>query len=379
MKTEHEYWTIENLRSKINQIEFPEFQREPTVWNLEKKKRLIDSILRDFDISSIYFHKKEDGGFDCIDGRQRINAILSYLGINDADEYHNKFNLEVQNEIFNDGRYFVKVNGRRFENLPPDWQTKILEYRLNIVIVTEVTQDEELNLLFLRLQIASVLNAGEKLHAMTGQMRDWIFLNIKDDPFFKEISIPKRRYAREQVAAQIVLNVYSLEETQAFHRSRYVDMQDFLKEHARFGSKEKRLNERVMRTLHVLTQGFGQKLKCINNRALAVSVCLFVDRLINAGREREIDKFSEFLIKLLKTLKWQVPKGVDMDRAYHDLLRFQTNITQAAPEKYAIERRHSFLDEYFRHFNESKEIKGDTTYSRGTHKDPDKERRRINL
>ena len=77
MQVEHQYWTIKQLREYIDVIEFPEFQREPTVWKLDKKQLLIDSILRDFDISSIYIYEKENGGFDCIDGRQRINAIFS--------------------------------------------------------------------------------------------------------------------------------------------------------------------------------------------------------------------------------------------------------------------------------------------------------------
>ena len=74
MRKSNNRWTIEELRDKRHLVEFPEYQREPTVWSLEKKRRLIDSILRGFDIASIYFFKKEDGTYDCIDGRQRISA-----------------------------------------------------------------------------------------------------------------------------------------------------------------------------------------------------------------------------------------------------------------------------------------------------------------
>src|ERR1035441_9188824 len=99
MKKEHApIWTVDDLVKHLGKIEFPEFQREATVWKLEKKQRLIDSVLRDFDIASIYLHKKEDGKFDCIDGQQRINALWSYLGINAADE-DNQFHLKITNEI----------------------------------------------------------------------------------------------------------------------------------------------------------------------------------------------------------------------------------------------------------------------------------------
>ena len=77
-KTNHQ-WKISELLKQFKEIEFPEYQREPTVWDLPKKRMLIDSILREYDIASIYLHRRDDRGLDCIDGRQRINAITSFL------------------------------------------------------------------------------------------------------------------------------------------------------------------------------------------------------------------------------------------------------------------------------------------------------------
>ena len=51
--------TIDWLSKNTNNIEFPEFQREPTIWKLDKKQRLVDSIFRRFDISSIYLFKRD--------------------------------------------------------------------------------------------------------------------------------------------------------------------------------------------------------------------------------------------------------------------------------------------------------------------------------
>ena len=217
MKTHHENWSIKKLTQNLDSIEFPEFQREPTIWKLDKKQRLIDSILRDFDISSIYFFKNKKKGYDCIDGRQRINAISSYLGLN-GDDDDNKFHLRIENEIYDDKGKFVEADQKRFDKLDPKWKTIILDYNLNIVIIDKVEEENELNLLFLRLQIASVLNAGEKLHAMTGTMRDKIFYDISEHKYFSGISIPARRFALEQVASQIVINVFSKEKEDSFHR-----------------------------------------------------------------------------------------------------------------------------------------------------------------
>ncbi len=48
-------WTVSDLEKHQATINFPEYQREPNVWTRRAKQRLIDSMLRQFDISSLYF------------------------------------------------------------------------------------------------------------------------------------------------------------------------------------------------------------------------------------------------------------------------------------------------------------------------------------
>lgn len=376
MKTHNENWTIKKLTENLNKIEFPEFQREPSVWKLDKKQRLIDSILRDFNISSIYFFKKDKVGYDCIDGRQRINAISSYLDLN-GDDDDNGFHLIVKNEIYDDSGRFAEIDQKRFKNLG-DWKNNILNYKLNIVIIDKVDEDEELNLLFLRLQIAAVLNAGEKLHAMMGDLHDEIFYKISDHSFFNEVRIPTRRFALEQVASQIVINVFSLVKEDSFHRARYIDLQDFYKQYTSLTADDKKIIKSITTDLDIIKKYFKDKLIIISNRALAVSVFLFCRELIINKKTTELNKFVEFVEMFLKTLRWQIKKGVQMDEEYYNLLKFQTNITQAAAEKTAIEKRHNFLKEYFYHYSKSKEIKGDAAYKKASGS-PDKERKNIKL
>jgi len=379
MKKTNSTWGIEDLRNKKGIIEFPEYQREPTVWNLQKKQRLIDSILRGFDIAPIYLFKKDDGTFDCIDGRQRINAILSYLGENESDTKDNMFHLKMANEIFDDADQFKEVIDKRFLSLPKDWQRKILDYKINVVEIDGIDNEEELNLLFLRLQFGSVLNAGEKLHAMTGDMRDYIFHGIGKHDVFQEIRIPYRRYTREQVAAQIALNFFSKKKTGEFHRSRYLDLQEFFKEQSRLSTQDKKLNAEIKVILDNIHDHFRDKLSLIGNRAITVSIFLFISDLIDQGKENEIEQFVDFFIKFMRTLKWQIPKGVQMDEPYYDLLKFQTHVTQAAGEKYAIQNRHEFWSEYFYNFKTENVIKGDKEYSEKTGRSPDEERKSIQL
>jgi hypothetical protein len=372
-------WTVNDLIKNIDLIEYPEFQREPTVWKLGKKQKLIDSILRDFDISTIYFYKKEDGGYDCIDGQQRINAILSYIGINGNDTDDNRFHLKITNEIYDDEGKFSDVDNKRYENLENHWKTKIDDYTLNIVLIEKIDNDEELNLLFLRLQIASVLNAGEKLNAMTGEMRDWVFHYLSRHDFFAKIRIPIRRYAREQVAAQIVNNIFGLRDQGIYQRSRYVDLQNFFKKYSNFDSEDIGLTENIFERLNIIVEYMNDTLQFIKNRAIAVSFFLFVYQIVDITKNNkdlriELNTFAKFFGLFLKTLKWQIPKGVQMNSAYYDLLNFQNYVTQAAVEKTAIEKRHDLWRRYFDHYKKKKEIIGDSEYKKNTGKDPNEER-----
>ena len=76
---------------------------------------------------------------------------------------------------------------------------------------------------------------------------------------------------------------------------------------------------------------------------------------------------------------WQISKGLDMNRAYREILNFQTSLTQAAGEKYAIQQRHDFWRDYFSYYQETKMIKGDEDFIKSEGKKPDDERDKIEL
>ena len=69
-------WRIEDIHKKREIISFPDYQREPKLWSPKDKELLIDSILEDVDIPSLYFYKipsKEE--YEVVDGQQRLWAI----------------------------------------------------------------------------------------------------------------------------------------------------------------------------------------------------------------------------------------------------------------------------------------------------------------
>ncbi len=275
-------------------------------------------------------------------------------------------------QIFDDNiEYIAELDGKNFSTLPGWAKQNFLNHEISIVEIYDVDKDQELNLLFLRLQMGSILNVGEKLHAMNGFMRDYIFSDLSKHKFFAEINIPHRRYAVEQVAAQIALNYFSVIHEKDFHRSRYTDLQDFFKQYNVKANDTELLTKAINQIIDRIVLCLAGLLGLIRNRATAVSVFLFINNILIQNRDYELDEFAAFFSMFMKTLAWQIPKGIRMDSQYEELLKFQTYVAQAAGEKYAIRRRFDMWVEYFEYYKIEKCIKGDKEYAAETDNNPD--------
>jgi hypothetical protein len=60
----------------------PGFQRQ-SVWQERDRAQLIDSIIRNYPLPAIFLYKREEAGhlvFDVIDGKQRIESLLMFVG-----------------------------------------------------------------------------------------------------------------------------------------------------------------------------------------------------------------------------------------------------------------------------------------------------------
>lgn len=368
MKKEILDWTIQTLEENARLIEFGEYQREPSVWDLSDKRRLIDSILRSYDISSIYFYQRNGDRFECVDGRQRINAILSFLGTNQADDdgrLDNHFSFRSSDELLGK-KEMEDLEGRRFTKLSVDekgrfftkeQRDQFLAYRPTIILLTDLEDEDDLHLMFLRLQLGSPLNAGEKLKAMKGRMRDFIFKEFGKHPYFERLKIPQRRFSKEQTAAQVALQYFSRAENESFHKARFEDLQSFFKQKSTLSdADEKRLNDILANASRAdeLIRKHEKEIE-LKNRAMGVSLYFVLQEI----PPNDVDVFFEFLREFQKTVREQVKLGVLIDHHFRSLLKFQTYITQAAVEKYAIDGRHKMLLEYFSDYRATGKIKED--------------------
>src|SRR3990172_12244865 len=82
-------------------------------------------------------------------------------------------------------------------------KNKIRDYKFQVTVFDEA-DDDYLRDLFIRLQWGLLLNTGEKLHAATGKMKNFVW-NFANQSFITNLGIPERRYARQTLCAQITL------------------------------------------------------------------------------------------------------------------------------------------------------------------------------
>ncbi len=364
-------WSVKELRGQFSLISFPEYQREPNLWTLVEKQRLIDSMIRHFDIASLYLYQHNDGAMDCVDGRQRIGSIMSFLGENNANSDTN-FPFRPLNEILQEecppyqslaGKTFNEIEQLRKTHDDPTaakFVDTFLGYPLTVIMLSDSKAGEEFNLQFTRLNLGTIINSGEKLHAMVGDLRDACFNRLGNHPFLEGTNIPTRRFAREQVAAQILAQVFSFSANGVYTRIRHFDLQRIFKEHRKFTDDQEELVEQIRKLFDLLREAFIG-IETLRNRAITVSTVLLAwqSKLDGSGQASQL---AEFIDEFVHRLNWQVKKGLDLDREYLYLTTFQHNITQASSEKSSIEARAKTLQEEFFRWRCDGELKGDSDW-----------------
>jgi hypothetical protein len=224
------------------------------------------------------------------------------------------------------------------------------------------------------LNVGTIINSGEKLHAMVGEIRDQCFTRdgLGHHRFLDGINITTRRYSKEQVVAQILAQVFSIRKTNEYTRTRHFDLQHFFKENSTLDEAKRTWIKEVSATLDALAEGF-EDASVLRNRAITVSTVLLAwQQKVTPENARA---FAAFIGEFLCRLSWQVGrvrKGLDVDPEYRYLLDFQRHVTQASVEKPAVVARAEMLETLYGEWNSRSTFPGDKEYTKRTGVKPDK-------
>jgi hypothetical protein len=160
-----------------------EYQRS-YVWPKRKRRLLLDSILKGYDINKIFLRQLEDGKFECLDGQQRLRSIFEFL--------EDGFTLSEE----------TGLGPKKFSELDEEDRTAILSYIVDSDIIYQADEGKVTEI-FLRLQEGMPLNSAEKLNALGGALRDRV-IGLSHHRFMRSIGIPDTRFAHRYFIAQVL-------------------------------------------------------------------------------------------------------------------------------------------------------------------------------
>lgn len=110
MKFHSEAWTLTDLEENFQKNNLnlaPPYQRND-IWSNPSKKRLIDSIKKEYPLPAFFFHDRGKGKYDVVDGQQRIRTIVGYMK-NLFKDLDKKFYSEIDYSSFNNYKIFVTI------------------------------------------------------------------------------------------------------------------------------------------------------------------------------------------------------------------------------------------------------------------------------
>lgn len=301
----------------------PDFQR-PAVWSNGQKQLLIDTILRGYDIPKLYWRKvsKNPDKYEVVDGQQRLRTIFEFH----AGEFHLAKDAD---DI--DG---IVVSKMHYEELPEELRHRFDNYDLDIIILTETSEDE-VREMFLRLQNGTSLKAQEKRNAMPGKMRTFI-KDLAQHPFFSRCQFENTRFTHDLVAAQmtaIELNGGPCHVRNSNLNSMYETQMDF--------DDKSPKARKIRRVLEYLAQAFTEKTPELERFSVVslyalVSHCL--EKYAMQGRQDALRKwFIDF--ETLRAAEDLLPA----DKCDPEILAYKERTSHSTDAQDSIQWRHEFL------------------------------------
>ncbi|MCM3289676.1 DUF262 domain-containing protein [Paenibacillus sp. MER 180] len=171
----------------------PEYQRQFR-WEANRQSSLIESIFLGIPIPSLYMATNPDGGWELIDGVQRLSSIVHFA----ADEEIRKKIIKQDEPLKISGlKKFSELNNKKFSDLS---KTVQLAFTLKPLKVTTLSDKSDLDVrfdLFERLNTGGVKLSDQEIRSciFRGKFNDFIKELAKNEDFKKVALLPE---AKEQ-------------------------------------------------------------------------------------------------------------------------------------------------------------------------------------
>lgn len=182
--------TIESLNAKFIRGKLvlqPDYQRK-FVMKPQIASKLIESILLDIPLPTVYFAEEDDGTWSVVDGQQRLTAIISF--ITGKFLYDNKeFKLSGLNVL-------SELNRKTYKELEESYQEKIMNTSIRAIIIKKESNEDIKFEIFERLntgstplnedEIRNTIYRGKYMNLLNELEKNEVFDKIVDKPNFKK-------------------------------------------------------------------------------------------------------------------------------------------------------------------------------------------------
>ncbi len=305
MKTTRQVRQLDKIYKRRNRYEIPSYQREE-VWPEERKRELIDSILRGWRLPKFYFLKLAEDQYEVVDGQQRLSAIYEFFG--------NQLRLSEDSAR--------RFGGSFLKDLPPKYSDAFDDFEIDYDEIEDATP-EEMKLFFQRLQQGMPLTSSENLNAVHSKLRDFCKSELARHKFFTQtLALPDVRFAHFDIAIKAA--AIELEGLEC--GLRYDDLKEVLEAHARF-SPTLPVGKRLKSALDFLAGAFPEKESLLKSRAVIQSLITVTCLITSSGRAKKKVQaaFATFVRQFLQDLTTQVELG--QAATDNDLIRFQRTLS----------------------------------------------------
>lgn len=181
----------------------PDFQRA-FQWSVRQQSRLIESILLDIPIPSIFVFQNEKGKWEVVDGVQRISSILSFMG---ELRNENDFQEKLPASKLEKTKHLPSLENMTWKELPKEpLQINFRRAKLDLIIIKSSSDKNA------KFEVFQRLNGGGTLLADQELRNCWLLMLDKGfHDWLKEISNTTTFLNCINLSEKLILEKYHME------------------------------------------------------------------------------------------------------------------------------------------------------------------------
>ncbi|MFD6054001.1 DUF262 domain-containing protein [Agromyces sp. NPDC060279] len=293
---------IETIVRRIEDGDYdlqPDFQRGE-VWTLQKKRRLVDSILRGWHVPPVHLVVGEDGRSDVLDGQQRLTAIRDFV----------RGHFAVDGKLEPLDPRIQELNGLRYAQLPGTVARQFRKFTIRVFELVDYSPDEP-HELFFRLNQPTSLTEAEKRNAFVGdarnQVRELVDWATRAGLLTDRVGFSNARMAYDDMLARVLVTIEarSLEAkvTASLVTARYRVGKPFADEDVDV------LRESLRVVLSALNPDVASDKILRPNKATLHTWLCFGAQMALVGRANEYERGLAETIRDLESARWQRSSG----------------------------------------------------------------------